>query len=187
MPRLRKTFSDLTLFLTFVFYNSKFLQDGQSANPEKPGVVNGPVSIADVVAVDSVLRYSFTLFIKKRVRSLYISFVFAKNRWLSDQHADQLVLLIRILVVIIEFTFFYDRGQHQVSQSLDSAISKYSSVLVETKTDTYRGICGEFVVGRLCNRATGNSFQQVGKTKAFPELSHRSPEIEIKEARVLRR
>ena len=58
-----------------------------------------------------------------------------KNRWLSDQRADQLVLLILILALTIKFTFFDDRSQ-QASQSLDSPISKYNSVLVETKTDT---------------------------------------------------
>ena len=120
------------MFLTFVFYNSKFLQDGQSANPEKPGVVNGPVSIADVVAEDSVLRYS-VYFINKKKR-VSLNFLFAKNRWLSDQRADQLVLLILILALTIKFTFFDDRSQ-QASQSLDSPISKYNSVLVETKTD----------------------------------------------------
>ncbi|EFX81008.1 protein HMG coenzyme A reductase-like protein [Daphnia pulex] len=90
-----------------------FLQDGKVLSPEKPGATFGSASIVDVAAEDSVLR------------------------WLSDQRADQLVLLILIAALTIKFTFFDDRNQtpHRRNRCVSFVISdnEESSFDVEDK------------------------------------------------------
>ncbi|XP_057370109.2 3-hydroxy-3-methylglutaryl-coenzyme A reductase-like isoform X2 [Daphnia carinata] len=104
-----------------------FLQDGKILSPEKPGATLSPASIVDVAAEDSVLR------------------------WLSDQRADQLVLLILIAALTIKFTFFDDRT-HQTPQPLEKLSPTYNSLSAEKsqdsnmEKDTFRNRCVSFVL-----------------------------------------
>ncbi|KAK4017974.1 3-hydroxy-3-methylglutaryl-coenzyme A reductase [Daphnia magna] len=136
-----------------------FLQDGKILSPEKPGATFGPASVADVAAEDSVLR------------------------WLSDQRADQLVLLILIAALTIKFTFFDDRT-HQTHQSLEKLSPTYNSMLAEKsqgsnmeKVDTFRNRCVSFVLSDNSEELPCDVEDKEVQTDQCDEVEHVEEEL----------
>ncbi len=66
-----------------------------------------------------------------------LNILFQYVRWLSDQRADQLVLLILIAALTIKFTFFDDRNQ--TPQSLEKSLPAYILEEPSPATDMEKG------------------------------------------------